>query len=178
MWKVDAHEFMDLFMRGALFRGRPKWFHSPLCGIWVQEEPGGSSKHHTRVLFWSILCHWGSGPPEIDYKLPFHKEEMGAQYKLTCFLKALGVVLSWSKTKASVICIQQDTWPHASPCTSHLLLPVISLQRLSIQLQHIPLTKCWHGHCNGIYGTGETNILELMQRKWDCRQFWLSKYLL
>lgn len=27
----------------------------------------GSSKHSTTVLFWSILCHRGRGPPETEH---------------------------------------------------------------------------------------------------------------
>lgn len=35
------------------------------------QEQGGSSKHQTTVLFWSILYHRGSGTPEIDHKVAF-----------------------------------------------------------------------------------------------------------
>ncbi len=40
------------------------------------EEQGGSSKHQTTVLFWSILCHRGSGPPEIEHKVAFLVEDV------------------------------------------------------------------------------------------------------
>lgn len=76
VWMVDAHEFMDFYMGGSLPRETKNDFTARCVEYGLVEEQGGSSKHQTTVLFWSILCHRGSGPPEIERKEAFLIEEV------------------------------------------------------------------------------------------------------
>lgn len=72
---------------GALFQRETKNDFTTCCVEYeLVEEQGESSKHLTTVLFWSILNHRGSGPPEIDHKVILLISDMWAKYQQSCFL--------------------------------------------------------------------------------------------
>ena len=58
-------------MGGSLPRETKNDFTACCVEYGLVEEQGRSSKRQTTVLFWSILRHRGSGPPEIEHKVAF-----------------------------------------------------------------------------------------------------------
>ena len=52
---------------GSLLRETKNDFTACCVEYELAEEQGGSSKHSTTVLFWSILRHRGRGPPETKH---------------------------------------------------------------------------------------------------------------